>query len=77
MGHHSDHHRRAPGTRARLTPIEEMPVLPGGYAGAILLALAPALWRRHMDCRVERWMAGPQDTSAREGSSRGAAKAIT
>jgi alkane 1-monooxygenase len=57
MGHHSDHHRPESVTQDRFVRIERMPVLPGGYPGAILLALAPPLWRRHMDPRVERWMA--------------------
>jgi alkane 1-monooxygenase len=51
MGHHSDHHCREAPPRHR-----DLPVLPGGYAGAILLALVPPLWRRRMDGRVERWM---------------------
>ena len=61
MGHHSDHHRRPPRALDHLTPIEQTPLLPAGYSGAILLALVPALWRRSMDCRVEHWMAGTQD----------------
>jgi alkane 1-monooxygenase len=60
MGHHSQHHRRAPRVHDRLVPTDRLPALPGGYAGAILLALVPALWRRHMDGRVERWMANPR-----------------
>jgi alkane 1-monooxygenase len=58
MGHHSDHHRRPPPLHDRLTPIDQTPLLTAGYAGAILLALVPPLWRRHMDGRVEHWMAG-------------------
>jgi alkane 1-monooxygenase len=65
MGRHSDHHR-APRAHDRLAPIAQVPALPGGYAGAILLALIPALWRRQMDCRVEGWTAGPQDRRDRE-----------
>jgi alkane 1-monooxygenase len=66
MGHHSDHHRRPPQSRDHLshdhlTPIEQTPLLPAGYSGAILLSLVPALWRRYMDCRVEHWMASTQN----------------
>jgi alkane 1-monooxygenase len=61
MGHHSDHHRRPPRALDRLTPIEQTPLLPAGYSGAILLALVPALLRRYMDCRVEHWMASTQN----------------
>jgi alkane 1-monooxygenase len=66
MGHHSDHHRRPPQSddhlsHDHLTPIEQTPLLPAGYSGAILLSLVPALWRRYMDCRVEHWMASTQN----------------
>ena len=61
MGHHSDHHRRPPRSHDQPTPIEQTPLLPAGYSGAILLALVPALWRRYMDCRVEHWMASTQN----------------
>jgi alkane 1-monooxygenase len=61
MGHHSDHHRRPPRSLDHLTPIEQTPLLPLGYSGAILLALIPALWRRYMDCRVERWMVSTEN----------------
>jgi alkane 1-monooxygenase len=61
MGHHSDHHCRAPRSHDDPTPIEQTPLLPAGYSGAILLALVPALWRRYMDCRVEHWMASTQN----------------
>jgi alkane 1-monooxygenase len=61
MGHHSDHHRRPAHSHNHPTPIEQTPLLPAGYSGAILLALVPSLWRRYMDCRVERWMASRQN----------------
>jgi len=59
MGHHSDHHRAPARPYGRLAPIEPVPALPGGYVGAILVALVPPLWRRRMDPRVERWMDEP------------------
>lgn len=49
---HADHHFR-PGRRyPYLRHFEESPQLPTGYAGMLLLALAPPLWRAVMDHRV-------------------------
>jgi alkane 1-monooxygenase len=56
MGRHSDHHRRPTQAYQRLQIEPDAPELPTGYAGAILLALAPPLWRRVMDPRVDAWM---------------------
>jgi alkane 1-monooxygenase len=53
MGRHSDHHRRATRRYEQLEPITGAAELPCGYAGALMLALVPALWRRVMDPRVE------------------------
>jgi alkane 1-monooxygenase len=49
---HSDHHANPTRRYQTLRDFEESPVLPTGYAGMILLALVPALWRRVMDPRV-------------------------
>jgi alkane 1-monooxygenase len=49
---HSDHHANPTRRYQTLRDFEESPVLPTGYAGMILLALIPALWRRVMDPRV-------------------------
>lgn len=57
MGRHSDHHRRPTQAYQGLEAMEGAPELPAGYAGAILLALVPPLWRRVMDPRVDAWMA--------------------
>jgi alkane 1-monooxygenase len=54
MGHHADHHRYPARPHSRLAPISGSPQLPGGYAGAIALALVPQLWRRKMDARLYR-----------------------
>jgi alkane 1-monooxygenase len=54
MGRHSDHHRRAGAPYQTLQRMEEGPELPAGYAGSMLLALIPPLWRRVMDKRVPR-----------------------
>jgi alkane 1-monooxygenase len=57
MGRHSDHHHRATRPYQGLEPLAGAPELPTGYAGAIILALAPPLWRRVMDPRVAAAMA--------------------
>lgn len=49
---HSDHHANPTRRYQTLRDYEESPVLPTGYAGMILLAVVPAVWRRIMDPRV-------------------------
>ena len=49
---HSDHHANANRRYQTLRHFEESPQLPTGYAGMILLALVPPLWRRVMDGAV-------------------------
>jgi alkane 1-monooxygenase len=49
---HSDHHANPTRRYQTLRDFEESPVLPTGYAGMILLALVPPVWRRVMDARV-------------------------
>jgi len=49
---HSDHHANPARRYQTLRDFEESPVLPTGYAGMILLALFPPLWRKVMDPRV-------------------------
>lgn len=49
---HSDHHANPTRRYQGLRDHEEAPVLPTGYAGMIVLALVPPLWRRVMDPRV-------------------------
>lgn len=52
------HHHLAPATPyQRLRAVEDTPHLPFGFAGSILLALIPPLWRRVMDPKVAYWMA--------------------
>jgi len=53
MGRHSDHHRRPTREYQRLKAEPDAPQLPFGYAGAILCALIPPLWRGVMDPRVD------------------------
>jgi alkane 1-monooxygenase len=49
---HSDHHANPTRRYQTLRDYQESPVLPTGYAGMIVLALVPAVWRRVMDPRV-------------------------
>ena len=49
---HSDHHANPTRRYQTLRDFEESPALPTGYAGMIVLALVPPLWRRVMDPRV-------------------------
>ena len=49
---HSDHHANPTRRYQTLRDFEESPVLPTGYAGMIVLALVPAVYRRVMDPRV-------------------------
>ena len=58
MGRHSCHHTRPAAPYQQLRAAADAPELPLGYAGSILLALAPPLWRRAMDARARRWTQG-------------------
>jgi alkane 1-monooxygenase len=49
---HSDHHANPTRRYQTLRDFEESPVLPTGYAGMIVLAAIPPLWRRVMDPKV-------------------------
>jgi alkane 1-monooxygenase len=49
---HSDHHANPTRRYQTLRDFEESPVLPTGYAGMIILAMMPPVWRRVMDPRV-------------------------
>jgi alkane 1-monooxygenase len=49
---HSDHHANPLRRYQALRHAEEAPQLPTGYAGMIVCALLPPLWRRLMDHRV-------------------------
>jgi alkane 1-monooxygenase len=49
---HSDHHANPTRRYQSLRDFEESPVLPTGYAGMIVLAVVPPIWRRVMDPRV-------------------------
>jgi alkane 1-monooxygenase len=49
---HSDHHANPIRRYQALRHVEEAPQLPTGYAGMIVLAAFPPLWRRVMDTRL-------------------------
>jgi alkane 1-monooxygenase len=49
---HSDHHANPTRRYQALRHVEEAPQLPTGYAGMIVLAWFPPLWRRLMDPRL-------------------------
>jgi alkane 1-monooxygenase len=49
---HSDHHAHPTRRYQALRHVDEAPQLPTGYAGMILLAAFPPLWRRAMDRRL-------------------------
>jgi len=59
MGRHSYHHTRPAASYQSLEWVAEAPELPAGYAGSILLALVPPLWRRVMDPAVQRLHTAP------------------
>ncbi|HVZ68034.1 MAG TPA: alkane 1-monooxygenase [Rhizomicrobium sp.] len=54
MGRHSDHHARAAAVFDALEPMDGAPELPASYAGSIVMALIPPLWRRVMDGELDR-----------------------
>jgi alkane 1-monooxygenase len=58
MGHHSDHHDAPDSAFDRLGHAAGARELPAGYAGAIVLALVPPLWRAVMDHRIAPAPAG-------------------
>ncbi len=49
---HSDHHANPTRRYQVLRHFDDVPQLPSGYAGMIVLAAVPPLWRRVMDHRV-------------------------
>tara|TARA_R110000868_G_scaffold202220_1_gene449777 strand:+ start:21243 stop:22382 length:1140 start_codon:yes stop_codon:yes gene_type:complete len=57
---HSDHHAHAKRRYQVLRHFDDSPQLPNGYAGMVLLALFPPLWRAVMDPRVRAYYAGEE-----------------
>ncbi len=64
MGRHSSHHARPAASFERLDWIAAAPELPAGYAGSIMLALMPPLWRRVMDPAVQKLHTGVSNAPA-------------
>jgi alkane 1-monooxygenase len=64
MGRHGDHHRRPMASYQTLVGDIHGPELPTGYAGAVLLALLPPLWRKVMDPRAAIWAKSGSDADA-------------
>ncbi len=65
------HHHVSPGTEfpaLRLTP-EDMPSLPYPLPLMAALSLAPTVWRRVMDRRLDRWEARRDRASATQGAA--------
>jgi len=60
MGRHADHHRFSTRAYHELESLGGGAMLPCGYAGVLLLALIPPLWRKVMDPRVDAALDDPQ-----------------
>ena len=76
---HADHHHLASRPYFVLRHIDDSPQMPTGYAGMVLLALVPPLWRRVMDPRVDAWTQQQQqhDPSSSSSSSSSSAPAVS
>ena len=57
MGRHADHHRFSARPYNELEVLDGGAQLPCGYAGVILMALIPPLWRAVMDPRIDAALA--------------------
>jgi len=68
---HSDHHANPVRRYQALRHVEEAPQLPTGYAGMIVLALLPPVWRRVMDRRVLNHYRGDASLANVHGAKRG------
>ena len=68
---HSDHHANPVRRYQALRHVEEAPQLPTGYAGMIVLALLPPVWRRVMDHRVLDHYRGDASLANVHGPKRG------
>jgi alkane 1-monooxygenase len=55
---HADHHANARRRYQVLRHFDDSPQLPAGYATMFLVALLPPLWKRVIDPRVQRHLAG-------------------
>ncbi len=67
---HSDHHANPVRRYQALRHVEAAPQLPTGYAGMIVCALLPPLWRRLMDRRVLAHYGGDASLANLHGPAR-------
>ncbi|AON06832.1 TPA: alkane 1-monooxygenase [Pseudomonas aeruginosa] len=70
---HSDHHAFAKRPYQALRHYDDSPQMPSGYAGMVVLALIPPLWRAVMDPKVRAYYAGEEFQLTAEQSERPAA----
>jgi alkane 1-monooxygenase len=73
MGRHSHHHRAPALAYNSLRKAPRAPELPAGYAGAILLALIPPLWRAVIHPRLDNLAAPMRESVYVDGDSPAAA----
>ncbi len=73
---HSDHHANPLRRYQALRHVDEAPQLPTGYAGMILLATVPPLWRRVMDPRLLAHYEGDIGRVNLSGRRRGSTKTL-
>ncbi len=71
---HSDHHANPLRRYQALRHFDEAPQLPTGYAGMIVVALIPTLWRRVMDHRVLEHYGGRVEQANVHGRRRARAR---
>lgn len=67
---HSDHHANPLRRYQVLRHVDSAPQLPTGYAGMIVLAACPPLWRRVMDPKVEAFYDGDLSQANLQGRTR-------
>jgi alkane 1-monooxygenase len=66
-GYHTYHHQAPMASYQNLHGEPELPMLPAGFAGSILLSMFPPYWRRVMDPRVDRWQGRPAEPDRAAG----------
>jgi alkane 1-monooxygenase len=65
MGRHADHHRFSARPYHQLEVLDGGAILPCGYAGVLLLAFVPPLFRRVMDPRADAAMAASDECAVK------------
>jgi alkane 1-monooxygenase len=64
LSRHSDHHFIASKKYQVLEHYDEVPQMPTGYPGMMVLACFPPLWFRVMNPRVDQWRRRTESTPA-------------